>query len=82
MRKKITCAERDTIMHATGRYDGWEVHSGLTDLDGEFGQPRVETVWGKGNQRVRDVRHPDAGGGDDVRPCEHYQWAVTEEDED
>ena len=79
---KITCAERDAILHETGQYDGWSVISGLTDLDGEFGEPKVDTTWGKENQRIRDIRYPGSEGGDDARPCEHYQWFEDEEEDE
>lgn len=74
--KKITCEERDAILHATGRYDGWQVWSSLTDLSGEFGAPRIETTWAKDGRAVEDVRHPNPKGGDDVTPCEHYEFEV------
>lgn len=71
--RRLTCAERDLILHEEGRYEGWGVYSSLTDMDGEFGDPRIETTWEKGGRYINDVRHPRAGGGNDVAPCEHYE---------
>ena len=36
------------FMHGGGRFDGWGVWSSLTDPDGYYGSPRVETVWSRG----------------------------------
>ena len=77
---KLTCAGRDQILHEHGRYEGWVVESSLTDLDGEFGEPRVETTWTKDGRRIKDVRHPDANGGPDVAPCEHYELPTLAEE--
>lgn len=77
---KITCAERDAILHETGQYDGWSVISGLTDLDGEFGEPKVDTTWEKNGRTVRDVRYPGAPGEPDAAPCEHYVGQLGDSD--
>lgn len=77
---KLTCAERDAILYAEGRYEGWSVHSSLTDLSGEFGEPRIETTWEKGGRLINDVRHPGPDGVD-VAPCEHYDLGSDEKSE-
>lgn len=57
------------------------VYSSLTDLSGEFGAPRIETVWCRDDAQdeplLKGVRHP--GWSEDVTvrvpdraPCEHY----------
>ena len=77
--RKLTCEERDEILidFETNRYfPDIKVVSGLTDLDGEFGDPIMDTTWETaGGIRVRDVRHPaflDAENPADRKPCEHY----------
>ena len=77
--RKLTCEERDEILidFETYRYfPDIKVVSGLTDLDGEFGDPIMETTWETATGiRVRDVRHPafpDAESGADRKRCEHY----------
>ncbi|PSS42928.1 hypothetical protein C6401_15335 [Arthrobacter woluwensis] len=70
--KRLTCRERDAILHETGHYDGWTVASGLTDMTGEFGDPRIETTWEKDGRRIKDIRYPSVGGGMDYQECEHY----------
>lgn len=70
--RQITCDERDDLY---GRENGaWSVGSGLTDLDGEFGDPHMFTEWWDGDQPVlRDYRWPQPSGEKpDTRPCEHY----------
>lgn len=73
--RKLTCEERDAILHANGRYEGWSVASGLTDAYGEFGEPRIETTWVRDGRFIKDVRHPHEGSFSppDRRPCEHYE---------
>lgn len=76
MTKRLTCAERDLILldSTTGRpADEWTVHSSLTDLSGEFGEPEIRTTWERDGRLIKDIRHPDANGGKDVAPCEHYE---------
>lgn len=78
--KRLDCGTRDALLldPSTGRVaDHWSVYSSLTDLGGEFGDPRIETTWGCGLVRIKDVRHPAVGGGPDVAPCEHYEWMET-----
>ena len=79
--KKLACAEADELL---GDYTGWHVEAALTDAYGEFGDPRIETTWGRGTQRVQTVRHPHYGqyapGKDgDRAPCEHYCWYVEDD---
>lgn len=72
---QLTCEERDALLldPGTGRVsEAWSVESSLTDPSGEFGAPRIETVWTDGERRVRDRRHPSPDGGADVEPCEHF----------
>lgn len=80
--RALTCKERDNILHSAGRYVGWEVAASLTDAFGEFGEPRIETTWARGNERVRDVRHPHVGSYSrpDRKPCEHYAWEEQDDD--
>ncbi len=82
MSRKLTCAEREKILHADGRYAGWSVESGFTDMDGEYGDPRMETTWERGGRRIRDVRHPGRNGEKDPRPCEHYELDEIGVDDD
>lgn len=71
--KVLTCKERDALLRPDLEYEGWTVGATLTDLTGEFGSPRIETTWERGNQAVKDVRHPNADYKLlDVAPCEHY----------
>jgi hypothetical protein len=81
----LTCVERDEILldEKTRRpADNWSVEAGFTDTMGEFGEPRIETTWGYGLIRVKDVRHPNPKGDKDLEPCEHYQWVEEEEEEE
>jgi hypothetical protein len=83
--RKLSCEERNAILldPATGLVaEGWKVHSSLTDADGEYGEPRIETLWGRGDVRVRDVRHPKLGSytPPDERPCEHFVEAGGTDD--
>ena len=78
--RMLSCAERDAILHAGGRYEGWSVHSSLTDISGTYGDPRIETTWERNGRLIRDVRHPDPHGGPDVEPCEHYE--IEEENDE
>ena len=90
--KTLTCAERNAYLIPAGTppYEGWAVESSLTDLIGEFGEPRIDTTWVKGEVRVRDVRHPapfcedivleNITFSDDVKPCEHYYWKGSDDD--
>jgi len=73
---QLTCEQRDALLvdQRTGRVSGeWSVESSLTDPSGEFGAPRIETVWTDGERRVRDRRHPSPNGGPDLEPCEHFE---------
>lgn len=79
--KKLTCTERDNIVlnKVTGNlHQDWSVESSLTDMDGEFGDPIVDTTWALDNLRVRDIRHPRPEAPEDKKtdhkPCEHYYW--------
>lgn len=71
---RISCAESEEHLAALG--DEKFVYSSLTDLSGEFGEPRIETTWGRKGQPddpvLKNVRHPNPDGGRDVAPCEHY----------
>lgn len=74
----IGCARSDEIKATE---DLWVVAS-RSDIGGEFGEPRIDTVWGdrKTEQEVlKDVRHPryewDSQQGD-REPCEHYEWTT------
>lgn len=83
--RKITCAERETIVRERGYYypdehiGGLTVHSSLTDHYGQYGMPKVSTEWGtyEGDPVLRDVRHPAEDlehnpRAKDRLPCEHY----------
>lgn len=73
--RRLTCEGRDEILIDPGMgrpHERAEVESGLTDLSGEFGEPRMETLWSIDGHLIRDVRHPDPDGGADRAPCEHY----------
>lgn len=82
--RKLTCAERDEILldSDTGRpHESWGIASSLTDVHGEFGEPRIATTWERDGQQIEDVRHPKLGqySPPDERPCEHYE--LTGEDQ-
>jgi hypothetical protein len=70
--KKLTCAERDELI---GDADEWGVGAGLTDMDGDFGVPIIDTTWERGVERVRDIRH---WGREDEHPCEHFYWKESQ----
>lgn len=82
--RKLTCEERDAILHADGRYEGWVVQSSLTDAHGEYGDPRIETTWERNGCRIQDVRHPHEGSYSppDRRPCEHWELEVERTDDE
>jgi len=81
MKTKLTCAERDAIVHEHGRYEGWTVWSSCTDLSAEFSDyPRMDITWTNGTRYIADVRHPGSLEWDvpvtpkvDRLPCEHYE---------
>ncbi|WP_053387020.1 hypothetical protein [Leucobacter japonicus] len=82
--RKLTCDERDAILHADGRYEGWSVAASLTDAYGEFGDPRIETTWERDGRRIKDVRHPHMGSYSppDRKPCEHTELEPEIEEDD
>lgn len=82
MTSKLTCEERDAILHADGRYGGWSVYSSLTDAYGEFGEPRISTTWERDGRLIEDIRHPHHGSYSppDRKPCEH--WELDKEQTD
>lgn len=71
---RITCAESEEHLQLMG--DAKFVYSSLTDIDGEYGEPRIETIWGRRETPdepiLKNVRHPDPDGGRDVASCEHW----------
>ena len=67
----IECVERDRHFDSGS---GWTVESSLTDISGTFGEPRIETTWSRGTERLRDIRYLSPDGGEDVANCEHYYW--------
>lgn len=77
--KKLSCRERDLMLldPATGRVaEDAQVYSTLTDMDGAYGEPRMETTWLRDGILIRDVRHPgrydeETGRQLDSAPCEH-----------
>lgn len=80
--RKLSCEERNAILHEDGRYEGWSVAASLTDAHGEFGDPRIETTWERDGRRINDVRHPHRGSYSppDRSPCEHYELAPEVEE--
>ncbi|MAP63143.1 MAG: hypothetical protein CMH34_05245 [Microbacterium sp.] len=78
--KRISCDEYEEHLALMG--DAKRVYSGLTDLDGEFGTPIIETVWCRADAPdeplLKGVRHPSVRAEGDVAPwpdrlpCEHY----------
>ncbi|MFB7853771.1 hypothetical protein [Rhodococcus qingshengii] len=76
----IGCARRDEVYASIeNRFP----LAGRSDIVGEFGGPRIETIWGdKETEReiLKDVRHPryewDSQSGD-REPCEHYEWTAS-----
>ena len=92
--QKLTCAERDTILldPKNGRPAAqWRVYSGLTDISGTYGEPRIETRWQDSEDEsigVKDVRHPDwptddyrRNTGEDRKPCEHWLLKFENDEE-
>ena len=85
MWKQITCQEREALIDRVGRFyngpaDPYGPTNSLTDMSGEFGEPKVFTEWGHretGEPLLRDCRWPESD-----RPCEHHEWvsAVNETD--
>jgi hypothetical protein len=94
--RQITCDEREQLVDRLGRsYNGlggpeFGVISSLMDLDGEFGDPVMDTTWGRRDSDepvLRDVRWPapgnytrdDPGSAPlpDARPCEHYAYETS-----
>lgn len=86
---KITCEQREQLVDRLGRsYNGLAapefcVLSGRTDLDGQFGDPSIETTWGRRETEqpvLRDIRYPprytgsDSTPKPDARPCEHFEF--------
>lgn len=63
---KVTCEESDRLLETNLNKC---VLSGLTDIDGEYGEPFVYREWGdgEGSPMVRDYRWPASD-----RECEHY----------
>ena len=53
--------------------------SGRTDLGGTYGEPEIYTEWGFEDDTavMRESRFPDADGGEDIRPCEHFIRSVA-----
>ena len=88
---KLTCEQRDAILGYGDNFNtAYKVWSSLTDLEGEFSQPLVKTLWGPDAKEtnhialgIQDIRHPDIDGIE-VEPCEHYavmiDWRVREND--
>lgn len=79
---KLTCQQRDSILgHGTGANEVYKPWSSVTDFVGEYGEPRVETVWAPDFAYdkfvvvgVHDILHPSHDNTQDVQPCEH--WVV------
>lgn len=74
---EITCAQYEEQL--TGLGEDRCVYSGLTDISGLYGEPRIETVWARKSDPevpvVKGIRHPAADGsgeGPDARPCTHF----------
>lgn len=85
--KRLTCAERDSILldpETKRPASSWGIYSSLTDAHGEFGDPLIETTWERDGVRIRDVRHPHEGqySPPDRKPCEHWKYEVSEHDHD
>lgn len=76
---RITCAESEEHLALMG--ESRFVYSSLTDISGEYGDPRIETTWGRKETPdepiMKTLRHPDPEGGKDVAPCEHWFAEVT-----
>lgn len=77
--KVLTCQKRNDILGKN--YEGWHVASSLTDMDGYYGEPRIETVWEKDGRFIQDILHPNRDHTQpDVAPCEHYELEQILED--
>ncbi len=70
--RQITCR----VMEAFIEQGGMRALGGRSDLDGEYGPPKVETIWGwYDHEAIRSTRHPRYLGDQecgDRKPCEHY----------
>ena len=75
--QQIRCDESDALLNGPGK--GWAPISGRSDIGGQFGSPRVETIWGDRDTelpRLKTIRHPESGRiWQDRLPCEHFRWA-------
>lgn len=75
---EISCVDRDVAYKAVMEDEGFCVIAGRSDMCGEYGAPRIETIWGVDDSPLlKDIRHPryewDSQTGDRL-PCEHYEW--------
>ena len=70
-----SCVESDAA-RASADVTVW---SGLTDLDGEYGDPSMFTEWGSPDGTLPIVADLRYTAEDDTRPCEHriYVPAAT-----
>ena len=87
---KVTCEQSELIMGTFFEHgrEHWSIWSALTDLYGEFGEPRVYSLWGPRRDTLigiglENIRHP-SGRDDtpDVKPCEHYVVFLDWRDDD
>lgn len=80
----LTCEERDGLLKPQDGYPGWSVHASLTDISGQFGEPKIITSWINDTTRqvVEDIRRPDPDGGQDLTPCKHFDHGVLLHDDD
>lgn len=66
-----TCTESDQAKFGTQTI----VWSSLTDMDGEYGEPRIFTQWGSSDERVpvvADLRYIDS-----PKTCEHMVYRIA-----
>lgn len=76
--KKLSCKERDEQLRPDLGYPGWSVHASLTDVSGQFGEPRIITsrINDRTRQVIEDIRYPDPNGGEDRKRCIHYDHGI------
>lgn len=66
---ELSCKQREIIFDSV---EGWRVHSGLTDMSGRFGEPKIETIYGLGVFRIQDCQYLEIDGA--IGMCEHFFW--------
>ncbi|MBB3752518.1 hypothetical protein FHT44_005030 [Mycolicibacterium sp. BK634] len=81
--RKITCRQREEIF-TLEREEALRPLSSCTDLSGEYhGEPQMDITWGLTSTDtpvLKESRYPSRDGGPDRKPCEHWEFYMTDED--